>query len=97
MPMQDYVKFLSSRGSVATRIVTRVYFDEQSPIPKLYFKPIRSLNEGEADKVSELKNHPDTLQAISLDVFAEPTSPFSAVEGFELNATSKGNYYELYY
>ena len=91
MPMQDYVKFLSSRGSVATRIVTRVYFDEQSPIPKLYFKPIRSLNEGEADKVSELKNHPDTLQAISLDVFAEPTSPFSAVEGFELNATSKGN------
>tara|TARA_R100001377_G_scaffold12591_1_gene6302 strand:+ start:4611 stop:5240 length:630 start_codon:yes stop_codon:yes gene_type:complete len=90
MPMQDYVKFLSSRGSVATRIITRVYFDEQSPIPKLYFKPIRSLNEGEAEKVSELKNHPDTLKAISLDVFAEPKSPFSVVEGFELNATSKG-------
>ena len=90
MPMQGYVKFLSSRGSVATRIVTRVYFDEQSPIPKLYFKPIRSLNEGEAEKVSELKNHPDTLKAISLDVFAEPKSPFSVVEGFELNATSKG-------
>jgi|TARA_B110000285_G_scaffold62535_1_gene71958 hypothetical protein len=90
MPMQDYVKFLSSRGSVATRIVTRVYFDEQSPIPKLYFKPIRSLNEGEAEKVSELKNHPDTLKAISLNVFAEPKSPFSVVEGFELNATSKG-------
>ena len=91
MPMQDYVKFLSSRGSVATRIITRVYFDEQSPIPKLYFKPIRSLNEGEATKVSELKNNPDTLKAISLDVPAEPKSPFSAVEGFELNATSKGN------
>tara|TARA_R110002050_G_scaffold234568_1_gene370482 strand:+ start:2963 stop:3232 length:270 start_codon:yes stop_codon:yes gene_type:complete len=89
--MQDYVKFLSSRGSVATRIVTRVYFDERSSIPKLYFKPIRALNEDEIHKVSELKNHPDTLKAISLDVYAEPKSPFSSVEGFELNATSKGN------
>jgi hypothetical protein len=91
MPMQDYVKFLSGRGSVATRIVTRVYFDERSSIPKLYFKPIRALNEDEIHKVSELKNHPDTLKAISLDVYAEPKSPFSSVEGFELNATSKGN------
>mgnify|MGYP003624441785 FL=1 len=91
MPMQDYVKFLSSRGSVATRIVTRVYFDERSSIPKLYFKPIRSLTEDEIHKVSELKNHPDTLKSISLDVYAEPKSPFSSVEGFELNATSKGN------
>jgi|TARA_R110000796_G_scaffold250064_1_gene378556 hypothetical protein len=88
--MQDYVKFLSSRGWVATRLVTRVYFDEDSPIPKLYFRPIRYLYEGEAEKVSELKNHPDTLKAISLDVSAEPKSPFAVVEGFELNATKKG-------
>ena len=90
LPMQDYVKFLSSRGWVATRLVTRVYFDEDSPIPKLYFRPIRYLYEGEAEKVSELKNHPDTLKAISLDVSAEPKSPFAVVEGFELNATKKG-------
>ena len=91
MPMQDYVKFLSSRGSVATRIVTRVYFDERSSIPKLYFKPIRALDEDEITKVSDLKNHPDTIKAISFTVSAEPTSPFSAVEGFELNANSKGS------
>ena len=91
MPMQDYVKFLSGRGSVATRIVTRVYFDERSSIPKLYFKPIRALDEDEITKVSDLKNHPDTIKAISFTVSAEPTSPFSAVEGFELNANSKGS------
>tara|TARA_R110000765_G_scaffold107638_1_gene198423 strand:- start:1087 stop:1356 length:270 start_codon:yes stop_codon:yes gene_type:complete len=89
--MQDYVKFLSGRGSVATRIVTRVYFDERSSIPKLYFKPIRALDEDEITKVSDLKNHPDTIKAISFTVSAEPTSPFSAVEGFELNANSKGS------
>ena len=87
MPMQGYVKFLSSRGAVATRLVTRVYFDEQSPIPKLYFKPIRSLSNEEVSTVQDLKDHPDTLKAIRLDVFAEPKSPFAVVDGFELNAT----------
>ena len=87
MPMQGYVKFLSSRGAVATRLVTRVYFDEQSPIPKLYFKPIRSLSNEEASTVSDLKDHPDTCKAIRLDVSAEPKSPFAVVDGFELNAT----------
>ena len=88
MTMQGYVKFLSGRGAKATNILTRMYFDERSVIPKLYFKPVRSLGVSELDTVQEIINTPDTLKAISLDVSPVNnfTSPFDTVDGFELDA-----------
>lgn len=65
-----------------------MYFDERSVIPKLYFKPVRSLGVSELDTVQEIINTPDTLKAISLDVLPVNnfTSPFDTVDGFELDA-----------
>jgi hypothetical protein len=88
MPLQEYVKFLSARGSNTTGIVTRVYLDEESAVPKLFFKPIRSLNEEELDVADQMISHSDTVTAIQTDEYtvAQVTSPFDEVDGFEFDA-----------
>tara|TARA_R100000900_G_C3335259_1_gene164163 strand:+ start:283 stop:936 length:654 start_codon:yes stop_codon:yes gene_type:complete len=85
MPMQQYVNFLSSRGSKASCILTRVYFDELSNIPKLFFKPVRSLTEEEKSTVEETSSHISTRMVTSFIV--EHSSPFKELSGFEINAT----------
>jgi hypothetical protein len=85
LPMQEYMKFLSSRGSEISSVLTRMYFDSSSNVPKLFFKPMRSLTGEELSTVSEMQNHVDTHMAISFIVI--PNSPFDVTEGFELNAT----------
>jgi hypothetical protein len=62
-----------------------MYFDSSSNVPKLFFKPMRSLTGEELSTVSEMQNHVDTHMAISFIVI--PNSPFDVTEGFELNAT----------
>lgn len=88
MPLQEYVKFLSARGSNPTGLVTRVYLDKESEVPKLFFKPVRSLDEVESDVVESMISHSDTLEAIQTDAYApiEATSPFGEVDGFEFDA-----------
>lgn len=68
MPMGAYAKMLSSRRAPAAAIVTQIYFDEDSDTPKLFFKPLRPLDEAEMEKVKEMIKHPDTLKAIELTV-----------------------------
>lgn len=68
MPMQAYAKFLSSKRTPAIAIVTRMVFDENASVPKLFFKPIRSLQEDELKTVVALKDDPATISAITLSV-----------------------------
>lgn len=68
MPMQSYAKFLQAHNTPAIAIVTEMYFDVNSDVPKLFFKPVRPLEEDELKKVVELKDHPDTVKAITLTV-----------------------------
>lgn len=87
-PLQEYVKLLAARGYGATTLVTRVYLDKESVIPKLYFKPVRSLSGEELEAVEDISTHADTIEAIQQDkyVSAGATSPFGVVDGFELDA-----------
>jgi hypothetical protein len=68
MPMGAYAKMLSSRRAPAAAIVTQIYFDENSDTPKLFFKPLRPLEEAEMEQVQGMIKHPDTLKAIELTV-----------------------------
>lgn len=52
MPMQAYAKFLRANDMPAVAIVTEMYFDENSEVPKLFFKPVRPLTEEELEKLS---------------------------------------------
>jgi hypothetical protein len=43
-------------------------FDTASPTPKLVFKPVRPVTEDEFNKVQELKDSSEAIQAITLTV-----------------------------
>jgi hypothetical protein len=68
MPMQAYAKHLAANNTPALAIVTRMVFDEDSPTPKLFFRPIRGLEESELESAVALKDDPATIDAITLSV-----------------------------
>ena len=88
MGMQNYARLLSKHDTPIVAITTNIYFDRDSVVPKLYFKPVDRLDADTYAAVCEMIDHEDTLRAITLTVpiTSEPVSPFSAVEGFEINA-----------
>lgn len=85
MPLQNYAKFLSEHNTTAISVVTKIYFDEAATIPKVFFKPVRPLEEAELNLVTGLVNHPDTIEAITLpsNERSATSSPFGIVEGYE--------------
>ena len=88
MPLQSYVKFLHSRGTRVAGVVTNLYFDTSSDVPRILFKPLRPLEGEEVEIVNEVANHPDTVAATKHLVFvpeAVKQSPFSIEDGFTLN------------
>jgi len=68
MPMQAYARYLQAHNTPAIAIVTNMYFDDNSPTPKLLFKAVRPLEEDELKQVVEMKEHPDTIKAITMTV-----------------------------
>ncbi len=89
MGMQEYARHLSAHATSVIAVVTNIYFDKDSVVPKLYFKPVRPVDTKTGLKVAEMVTHEDTKAAITsiVPVSGEAASPFSVVEGgFELNA-----------
>ena len=89
MGMQEYARHLSAHDTQVTSVVTNIRFDEDSVVPKLYFKPIRPIDREVTSKVVEMMSHEDTMTAITsvVPVSSEAASPFSVVEGgFDINA-----------
>lgn len=68
MPLQAYGRYLKAHNTHAMSIVTEMRFDTSSPTPKLVFKAVRPLEQAELEAVIAMKDHPDTLKAITLNV-----------------------------
>jgi len=68
MPMQAYAKFLRANDMPAVALVTEMYFDENSEVPKLFFKPVRPLTDEELEKALEMREHEDTKRAVTMTV-----------------------------
>ena len=68
MGLQSYIKFLSAHNTPAIAVVTEMRFDEDSTAPKLYFKPIRGLEEDELKEVLEARESDDAKKAIEFTV-----------------------------
>ncbi len=68
MPMQAYARFLNEHDTPPIAVVTEMYFDDDSDVPKLFFKPVRPLEETELQQVASLLEHPDTKRAITFSV-----------------------------
>lgn len=68
MPMGAYARYLRANNMPVSAIVTQMYFDESSEVPKLYFKPVRPLTEEELGEVVKLMDSPEVERAITLTV-----------------------------
>jgi len=69
MPMQSYAKFLEAHDKTPIiAIVTQMYFDNNADVPKLFFTPVRPLNEEELEKAIKLSESPEAERAVSITV-----------------------------
>lgn len=57
--LNEYAKKFSTRGLDPAHFVTRLSFDPNSSVPKLYFSPLRSISEDEASWVMNLVQSED--------------------------------------
>ena len=67
MPLQEYARFLSKNDTSCVSVYTKIYFDTDSSVPKLFFSPVRPIDSAEKNTVEEMVNHPDTIKAITLN------------------------------
>lgn len=68
MGLQAYGRHLKAHGEAPAGIVTEVRFDTSSPTPKLIFKPVRRLEDSEISVILEMREHEDTIKAITMNV-----------------------------
>ena len=68
MPLQAYARFLKAHNTPAFSIVTEMRFDTSKPTPTLIFKPVRPLEDEELAIAIEMREHPDTVRAVTLRV-----------------------------
>jgi len=89
MSMQTYARFLNSQEKPVplAMLLTEIRFDEESYTPKLYFKPLRVLEESEVKLAREIQTHPDTEKLVMLkikpkqDSYPNVDNVFGVVEG----------------
>lgn len=67
MPLQAYGRYLKAHNTHVISVVTEMRFDPTAQM-KLVFKPIRPLTEAELHHVLPLRDHPDTIKAITMTV-----------------------------
>ncbi len=67
-PMGAYAKFLASQNAPAIAIVTTMYFDENSDMPKVFFKAKRPLTDEELQLAIKARDSVEAMNAITLTV-----------------------------
>lgn len=68
MPLQAYAKWLVKEGIPACAVVTELRFDIKSPVPKLFFRPIREVTEEEYEIIERLMESEEAARAVSMTV-----------------------------
>lgn len=66
MPLNAYVKALAAHNVPVTAVVTEMRFDTKSPTPKLFFSPVRPLEEEEWMVCKEQGETPEALEAVKM-------------------------------
>jgi len=88
MPLRAYARYLEARETPFVALVTDMYFDAESDTPKLFFRPVRPLEEQELETVKGMMDHEDTTKALTLSVTPavedRSESPFAVTDGFTI-------------
>lgn len=65
MPLQAYGNLLRAHDTAPMAIVTELSFDENASTPKLFFRPVRPLEEAELLRAIELSETPEADRAVT--------------------------------
>ncbi len=68
MGLQAYIKFLSAHNTPAIAVMTETQFDEDANTPKLFFRPVRGLEQAELDQAIEARDSEEAKKAIEFTV-----------------------------
>lgn len=87
MAFQAYQKYLAGHATELHTLVTTVYHDSKSTVPKYFFKPSRPLSLEETEQVEQILDSDDVKQALLFNRVPDlAQTTFKAVEGFTLPA-----------
>ena len=67
-PLQEYARFLVAQNVGPDMVVTRMKFDTKAESPKLFFKPMRWLDDDEYETVQEKASSDDATKAVTMTV-----------------------------
>ena len=73
-PLQAYARWLAAQNIDPSEVITRMNFDTKSESPKLYFKPMRWLDDEEAPGIKKQGQTADAKAAVAMTVFKTDTA-----------------------
>jgi hypothetical protein len=76
LPFDAYVRYLASHNAPVTAVVTEMRFDIKSPVPKLFFSPVRVLTDDEWESCREKAATPEAKAAVTVSFSGESSAPF---------------------
>ena len=68
MPFNQYAKYVGSQGYNLNTLVTEMRFDEDSTVGKLFFRPVRFLENAEWEQAKKMGDTPASKNAIAMTV-----------------------------
>lgn len=67
-PLQAYARYLAAQNISPETLVTRLKFDTKAAVPKLFFQPVRWLDDAEFDTVTAKGQTEDAKRSITMSV-----------------------------
>lgn len=80
-PLQAYARYLAAQNISPETLVTRLKFDTKAAVPKLFFQPVRWLDDSEFAQVQEKGQSEEAKRAITMTVAQTDTAKPLALEG----------------
>jgi len=77
-PLQAYARWLSAQNIEPNEVVTRMRFDTKAESPKLFFKTMRWLTDGEFEVVDEQASSETSKKAVSAPQYQDGGAPAPA-------------------
>ena len=87
-PLQAYARYLAAQSVSPETLVTRLRFDTKAAVPKLFFQPVRWLEDDEFEIVAEKSQSASAKQAITMTVAKATDKPLQ-LEGAKPTAKAK--------
>ena len=87
-PLQAYARYLAAQNVSPEMLVTRLRFDTKAAVPKLFFQPVRYLEEDEYETVVEKGQSASAKNAITMTVSKPADKPLQ-LEGAKPAAKAK--------